>query len=71
MAVIIPKKEFEVDDFRGFCLAFDIISNENAGENGTDEELILEELEKREGEKWIVNFIDNRIDGFFKLQLIE
>lgn len=70
MAVLIPKEEIEVDDFREFCDTFNIKSKKIAGEDGTDEELIIQELEKLDNENWLVNYIDDKIDGYFRLQLI-
>lgn len=71
MSVLKYIKEIEVSDFNEFCDVFEIETLLEAGNDGTDEELIIEELEKIENEKWVVNFIDNRIDGYFRLQLFE
>jgi hypothetical protein len=71
MAVLVPKKEFEVCDFRMFCNTFNINSKKCAGDDGTDEELLIEELNKIKDDKWLINFIDNRNNGYFRLQLIE
>ncbi|MDD2634948.1 MAG: hypothetical protein PHW82_05555 [Bacteroidales bacterium] len=72
MSVIIPLKEIEVDNFKEFCILFNIKTKKNAGNDGTDEELIIEELEKNKNENWIVNYIYNSsIDGYFKLQLLK
>lgn len=71
MAVLIPSKIIEVDDFRDFCKKFNINTNIEAGIDDLDEVLITEELNKLDNENWLLNFIDNRIDGYFRLQLIE
>ncbi len=71
MSVIKELKQIEVDDFKHFCEVFDINSLNKAGENGCDEELINEELDKIANEKWVVNFIDNNRDGYFRLQMFE
>lgn len=63
--------EHLVNDFREFCDTFNIISNKEAGKDGSDEELIFEELEMIENQKWLINFVENKTDGYFKIQLIE
>jgi len=67
MTVIKPIKIIEVDHYKSFCEVFDIKTTKVAGINETDEELITEELNKIKNQNWIVNFIDNRKDGFFQL----
>jgi hypothetical protein len=70
MAVIIPKIEVKVEHFRDFCNQFNVQTDKIAGNDGYDIELIIEELNKIKDENWIVNFIDDRQDGYFKLQRI-
>lgn len=70
MAIIKIKKELEVDDFRSFCNVFKIKTKLEAGPDGTDEELILEELKNNKSGKWVLNFIDNNRDGYFRLQMV-
>lgn len=69
MAVLVPIKEIEVADFNEFCETFNIKTEAIAGNNGSDDELIIEELNKLENENWVVNFICDRMDGYFRLQL--
>ena len=71
MSIIIPIKDIKVSDFNDFCYDFKIISDKIAGDNGTDEELIIEELDKITNQKWLVNFVDDNRDGYFRLQLFE
>ncbi len=71
MAIIIPKKEIIIFDFNDFCKKFNLKTKKNAGENGTDEELIIEELKNIKSEKWMVHFTNNKYDGYFTLFLIE
>ena len=71
MTIIKPLQEIECSDFREFCDYFNINTNKIAGDNGTDEELIIEEIEKITNQKWILNFINTKYDGYFRLQLIE
>ena len=71
MAIIKPIKEIEVTDFRDFCKEFKINTNYVAGDDGTDEELIESELKKVCKEKWLLNFIDDSRDGYFRIQQIQ
>jgi hypothetical protein len=71
MAVLIPIEQFEISDFNEFCEIFKINSDKIAGDDGTDQELIIEELEKIYNKKFVVNFIDNRNDGYFRLQVFK
>ena len=71
MSVIIPKKLLKVSTFHEFCTEFNIKTHKKAGEYGFDEELIVEELDKIKHQKWIVNFINDRNDGYFIVQQIE
>lgn len=71
MSVLKPTKELEVKDYREFCNIFNIKLNKEAGKNGFDEELIARELENIPDQKWLINFIDDSRDGYFRLQLIE
>lgn len=71
MAVLIPKEEFEVSDFNEFCSEFNINSDYIAGEDGTDEELIILELDKINKKNYVLNFIDDNRDGYFKIQEFE
>lgn len=71
MAVIYPNEEFKVSDFMDFCKCFNIFSLKIQGENGTDEELIIEELNKIKNKKYTVAFIDDKNDGYFKIQEFE
>lgn len=68
MPVLIPIEEIEVLDFKEFCSTFEIETLKIAGNDGTDEELIIEELNKIRDKKFVLNYIDNRIDGFFRIQ---
>ena len=68
MSVITPKHEVQVEGFREFCEYFKIKTKKRAGDDGYDLELIIEELNKIQNENWIVNFIDDRRDGYFRLQ---
>ncbi|MCX6146130.1 MAG: hypothetical protein NTW25_02615 [Candidatus Kapabacteria bacterium] len=70
MSVIKVIKQIEVDDFRNFCDVFNIKTTMIAGDNGSDEELIIEELDKITNQKWVVNFINNNSDGYFRLQMM-
>lgn len=71
MAVVFPLKQIEFDSFIDFCRYFKIVSSKIVGLNGTDEELIIEELQKFNNERWIINFIDNKNEGYFILQQLE
>ena len=62
-------KTIEVADFKEFLDEFDLYSDKVAGDDGTDEELIKEVLEDVSG-KWLVTFVDDGRDGFFRLFLI-
>jgi len=68
MSVITAIESIEVLDFEEFCEKFKIISKFNAGDDGTDEELIITELNNIENKNYIVNFIEDRTDGFFRIQ---
>ena len=68
MSVLIPIDENIVVDFNEFCDIYEINSNLIAGEDGTDEELIIEELNKISNKNFVVNFVDDRNDGYFKIQ---
>ncbi len=67
MTLIIPLNEVKVEGFDEFCNIFDIENVKKAGVDGSDQELIEDELHKLKKENWIVNFIENRRDGFFHL----
>jgi hypothetical protein len=71
MSVLIPIEEIEVSDFNDFCKKFEIKPLKIAGDDGTDEELIIEELNKIRDKKFVLNYIDNRIDGFFRIQVFQ
>lgn len=71
MAVLIPIKEIEVSDFNEFCKKFQIISSKIAGDDGTDEELIIRELNKISNKTFVLNFIDDSRDGYFRIQQFE
>ena len=71
MSVLLPNEVIEVRDFNEFCDVFKIESNQNTCDDVVDEELIITELEKMVNQKWIVNFIDNKVNGYFRLQLFE
>ena len=71
MSVLLPNEVIEVRDFNEFCDVFKIESNQNTCDDQVDEELIITELEKMVNQKWIVNFIDNKVNGYFRLQLFE
>lgn len=71
MPVINPTETIEVYDFSDFCDKFEIVSKYNVGDDGTDEELIVEELNKIKKMKFIINFIEDRADGYFRIQRFE
>lgn len=71
MAIIKPIKQIEIETFREFCSVFKVTTHKIAGENGTDEELIIEELNKDSKTSWLINFIETRQDGYFLLQQIK
>jgi len=68
MTILIPIEEFEVSGYNEFCEMFKINSVLIAGNDGTDEELIYEELKKIPSKKFVLNFIDDKRDGYFKIQ---
>lgn len=70
MAVVEPIKEIKVNNFKHFCEVFNIKSDKVAGNDDYDVELIVEELNKINNQKWIINFIENSEDGFFHLKEI-
>ena len=70
MAIVVPNKEIKVNNFERFCEVFNIKSSKVAGNDGYDEELIIEELNKIINQKWIVNFTEDSEDGFFHLREI-
>jgi hypothetical protein len=69
MAVLIPKEEIEVSDFNDFCFELNINSDYIAGEDGTDEELIIMELNKIKNKNYVLNYIDDNRDGYFRIQV--
>jgi hypothetical protein len=69
MAHIKIIKEYKINDYDEFCKCFSLQQSENAGDNFTDEELIIKELHNLDG-KYILNFIDNDQDGYFLIQEI-
>ena len=71
MPSIKPIKEIIVNDFNHFCEKFKIKTSKIAGDNGCDDELIMEELDKISNQNWLVSFVDNNRDGYFKLILIK
>jgi hypothetical protein len=71
MAVLTPIEVFEISDFREFCAKFDLNSKYVAGNDGTDEELIILELNKILKKKFVLNFIEDKTDGHFKIQVFE
>lgn len=71
MAVLLPITAKEVSDFKEFCAKFDINSKYIAGDDGTDEELIILELNKIHNKKFVLNFIEDRADGYFLIQVFE
>lgn len=71
MAVITPIEEIVVSNYKEFCEKFEIISESYAGVDGTDEELIILELNKILNKKFVLNFIEDRTDGYFKIQVFE
>ena len=71
MAVIFPIEEIEVSDFNDFCEKFQIISSKIAGDDGNDEELILYELNKIFNKKFVLNFINDFREGYFRIQQFE
>lgn len=70
MALIKPIKQIKVGTFEEFCSVFNVTTHKIAGEFGTDEELIVEELNKDSKTSWLMNFIDTKQDGYFLLQQI-
>lgn len=71
MTLISPLKKIEVKSFIDFCEKFNIKSEEIAGDNGTDQELIESELNKILDKKWLINFFDDAEDGYFLCQQIK
>ena len=70
MSLVKPLKEVNVESFNDFCSKFNYKTDKVAGDDGYDIELIEEVLGQIPHEKWLVNFIEDREDGYFKLQLI-
>lgn len=70
MPVVKPVREIVVNDFKSFCDTFNIKSAKISGNDGNDEELIIEELNKIKNQKWIIEFIEDFEDGFFQLKEI-
>ena len=68
MTLINPIKKIRITSFTEFCTIFNITTNLVAGDDGTDEELIINELNKFTNTKWIMNFVDTKEDGYFLLQ---
>ena len=71
MAVLLPIEEIEVSNYNEFCEKFQVNSKYCAGDDGTDEELITLELNKILKKNFILNFIEDRADGYFKIQVFE
>ncbi|MDC1068730.1 hypothetical protein OAQ99_06200 [Candidatus Kapabacteria bacterium] len=71
MAVLLPISVTEVSGLDEFCAKFDINSKYIAGDDGTDEELIILELNKIYNKKFVLNFIEDRTDGYFLIQVFE
>lgn len=71
MSIINSLEKIKVSSFLEFCNVFDIKPIKEGGRDGFDEDLIKEELIKIPNQKWLLNFIDNRRDGYFLLQLLE
>lgn len=67
MAVLEPIEIIKTFSFEDFCLKFNIISDKIVGKDDFDENLIKEELDKRENEIWFVSFIEDKNDGYFLL----
>lgn len=71
MAVIKPIEMVKVFSFCDFCEKFNIISDKIAGNDGFDEDLIEEELQKRKNENWLISFVDDRNDEYFLLHKLK
>ena len=66
--IVKIKDEYDVESYREFMLNLGIEideSSDNYWDNGTDEELITEQLSKLDG-NYIVTFIDGN-DGYFRI----
>ena len=70
MALIIPIKTIKIATFHEFCSYFKITTNLIAGDDGTDIELIEDELRKLPNTKWLVDFVDTNEDGYFLIKQI-
>ncbi len=68
MPIIEPVESITVRTFSDFCRVFSIKTKLKGGDDGFDEELIRDYLEKRDNYKWIINFIDDKCDGYFLIQ---
>ena len=68
--LIQPIKTVIVDDYNDFKDKFKFSDNNEAGENGTDEELIDDYLKNIPNEKWFVSYVYAG-NGFFVLNLFE
>lgn len=67
MAIIESVESFAVISFNEFCEVFSYKTKLKGGEDGFDEELIRDYLEK-DNQNWIINFIENKYDGYFLIQ---
>ena len=67
MPLTKPIKTIRVDNFCDFCQVFEIETDLVAGDDGCDEELIEQQLQIRNNEKWFITFIDDRNLGYFLL----
>lgn len=71
MVVINSKEKIKVLNFREFCDTFRINSSLEGGDDGFDVDLMEDELNKIENQKWLINYIDDNNEGYFILDLIE
>ncbi|MBI2257282.1 MAG: hypothetical protein HYU67_00095 [Flavobacteriia bacterium] len=69
MAILLPIEIIEISNFNEFCKIFKINSEKFAGDDGTDEELIIKELNKISNKNFILNFIDDRNTGYFRIEV--
>jgi hypothetical protein len=63
-------KTIQVGGFSDFCHKFKIKTDKIAGDDGCDEELIEEELNKIKNQDWIVVYFEDSNVGYFELYLI-
>jgi hypothetical protein len=68
MSILIPIEEIDVVDFKDFCSVFKIYSNSIEYFQEVDEILIIKELNKISDFNFVLNYINNKSGGFFRIQ---